>query len=154
MEPEELERIEALLSAVALRHLRAVLEEREDVVVSLLASDLRCLWASERGTGAVYGPQPEGDGSIDIRRFIAARDLARFEAAVALALRGESVEFLGQAQRADGRELLVRAIMWPTADRAAVVAVTSVEGETPDDGDARDDDVVPAPDEDVSTSRS
>ena len=152
MEPEEFERIEALLSAVALRHLRAVLEEREDVVVSLVAPDLRCLWASERGTGTVYGAQPGDDGGIDIRSFIAHKDLARFEAAVALALSGESVEFLGTARKADGRELLVRAVMWPTDDRTAVVAVTSIEGDAPGEPDP-DDRAATVSDDDASRHR-
>lgn len=129
MGPEELERVEALLSAVAFRHLEALLEERADVMVALLDAELRTSWALPRGTGDVFDRSAEEDEPIDLRGSIAEKDRARFEAAAALALRGESVEFLGATSSADGPALLVRTILWPTNDRSAVVSATTIEGE-------------------------
>lgn len=129
MGPEELERVEALLSAVAFRHLAALLEEREDVMVALLDEELRTSWALPRGTGDVFGRSVEGGESTDLRGSIAQKDRARFEAAAALALRGESVEFLGATSPIGDRALMVRTIMWPTNDRSAVVSATMIEGE-------------------------
>jgi hypothetical protein len=130
--PEELERVEALLSAVAFRHLDALLEEREDVMVALLDAELRTRWSLPRGTGDVFRRWSVGSGLIDLHGAVAEKDRARFEAAVSLALRGESVEFLGVTSPADGRALMVRTIMWPTNDRSAVVSATTIEGETPE----------------------
>lgn len=135
MGPEELERVEGLLSAVAFRHLQALLEERQDVMVALLDDELRTTWSLPRSTGALLGRATGGDGPIDLRRCIAEKDRARFEAAAALALRGESVEFLGATAPADGRALLVRSIMWPTNDRSAVVSATTVEGDADEDAE-------------------
>jgi len=127
--PEELERVEALLSAVAFRHLAALLEEREDVMVALLDDELRTSWALPRGTGDVFGRSAAEQEPIDLRGSIAEKDRARFEAAVALALRGESVEFLGATSPSGHRALMVRTILWPTNDRSAVVSATMLEGE-------------------------
>lgn len=129
MGPEELERVEALLSAVAFRHLEALLEERTDVMVALLDAELRTSWALPRGTGDVFGRSAGGDEAIDLRGSIAEKDRARFEAAASLALRGESVEFLGATSPVHGPALLVRTILWPTNDRSAVVSATTIEGE-------------------------
>lgn len=134
----ELERVEGLLSAVAFRHLQALLEEREDVMVALLDEQLTTTWALPRHTGAVlHRAAPEGE-PLDLRRSIAEKDRARFEAAAALAMRGESVEFLGVAAPGDGPDLQVRTIMWPTNDLSAVVSATTIEGEAPEDTEAAD----------------
>lgn len=136
MGPEELERVEGLLSAVAFRHLQALMEEREDVMVALLDEELTTTWALPRRTGAVLGRTSAEDRPIDLRRCIAEKDRARFEAAAALALRGESVEFLGAAAPSEGPDLLVRTIMWPTNDRSAVVSATTIEGAASEDAAA------------------
>lgn len=132
MGPEELERVESLLSAVAFRHLETLIEERTDVMVALLDAELRTSWALPRGTGDAFGRSAADENGIDLRGSIAEKDRARFEAAAALALRGESVEFLGATAPADGPALLVRTIMWPTNDRTAVVSATTIEGESAD----------------------
>ncbi|MFO7776910.1 MAG: hypothetical protein R6V28_01005 [Nitriliruptoraceae bacterium] len=129
MGPEELERVEALLSAVAFRHLAALLGEREDVMVALLDEELRTSWALPRGTSDVFGRAVADEAPIDLRGSIAEKDRARFEAAAALALRGESVEFLGATSPIDDRALMVRTILWPTNDRSAVVSATMIEGQ-------------------------
>ncbi len=128
--------MEALLSAVAFRHLDALLGEREDVMVALLDTELRTNWSLPRGTGEVFDRSAAGEEPLDLRGSIAEKDRARFEAAVALALRGESVEFLGAAIPSEGRALLVRTIMWPTNDRSAVVSATTIEGEASEDAEA------------------
>jgi len=137
MEPHDRERLQALLSAVAFRHLEGLLAEREDVLVALLDGDLRSRWALEVGSGSIATVWPGLDDGIDVRRVILARDLPRFQAAIEAARRGESVEFRGAAHAAGGQQALIRTVLWAAEDGSGVVTVTSV-GEVvdpePDDG--------------------
>lgn len=127
MDPQDMERLEALLSAVAFRHLEGLLTQRGDVLVALLDDELRSRWALEVGGGSIGAVWPELDSGIDVRRTLVSRDLARFEAAIDAARRGESVEFRGAAHAADGREARVRTVLWAAEDGSGVVTVTSVD---------------------------
>jgi hypothetical protein len=127
MDPQDMERLEALLSAVAFRHLEGLLAQRQDVLVAMLDDELRSRWALEVGGGAIGAVWPGLDDGIDVRRALVSRDLARFEAAIEAARRGESVEFRGAAHATGGKEARIRTVLWAAEDGSGVVTVTSVD---------------------------
>lgn len=127
MEPQDMERLEALLSAVAFRHLEGLLKERSDALVAMLDDDLCSRWALEVGGGSISAVWPELDGGIDARRALVSRDLSRFEAAMEVARRGESVEFRGAARASGGKEARIRTVLWAAEDGSGVVTVTTVD---------------------------
>lgn len=139
MEPQDRERLEALLSAVAFRHLEGLLVARGDVLVAMLGDDLRSHWALEVGGGSIAAIWPGLDDGIDARAALVPRDLTRFEAAMEVAQRGESVEFRGAVWAHGGKEAHIRTVLWPAEDGSGVVTVTTVvdvvdpepEGEPP-----------------------
>lgn len=126
MEPQDMERLEALLSAVAFRHLEGLLAERGDVLVAMLDEELRSRWALEVGGGSIATVWPGLDDGIDVRRALVGRDVSRFEAAMEAARRGESVEFRGAAHAGGGREARIRTVLWAAEDGSGVVTVTTV----------------------------
>ncbi|MFP4311900.1 MAG: hypothetical protein ACLFS9_07970 [Nitriliruptoraceae bacterium] len=127
MDPQDTERLQPLLSAVAFRHLEGLLAERGDALVAMLDDDLRSLWALEVGGGSIAQVWPGLEQGIDLRRMLLDRDLGRFEAAMEAARRGESVEFRGAAHTGAGQEALVRTVLWAAEDGSGVVTVTTVD---------------------------
>ncbi|MFU8841494.1 MAG: hypothetical protein ACNA8R_12375 [Nitriliruptoraceae bacterium] len=127
MEPQDMERLEALLSGVAFRHLEGLLAVREDALVAMLGDDLRSRWALEVGGGSIAAVWPGLDDGIDARQALVSRDLSRFEAAMEVARRGESVEFRGAARAAGGKQARIRTVLWAAEDGSGVVTVTTVD---------------------------
>lgn len=127
MEPDERARVGELLSGVALHHLETVLSERPDAAVTVLSAELRASWMSRRGSREVLGVAGGADVEVSLGDHIVDRDLSRFQAAVDLALGGGSVEFRGGAIPRGGSEIVVRAVLWPSLDHSAVVALLTVE---------------------------
>lgn len=127
MDPQDMERLETLLSAVAVRHLEGVLAERGDALVALLDDDLHSRWALEAGGTSLLALWPGLEDGLDVRTVLVERDRARFEAAVEAARRGESVEFRGTAHTEGGREAAVRTVLWSAEDGSGVVSVTTVD---------------------------
>jgi hypothetical protein len=127
MEPQDMERLEALLSGVAFRHLEGLLAQREDALVAMLGDDLRSRWALEVGSGSIAAVWPGLEDGIDARQALVSRDLGRFEAAMEVARRGESVEFRGAAHATSGKEARIRTVLWAAEDGSGVVTVTTVD---------------------------
>ncbi|MFP4149097.1 MAG: hypothetical protein ACLFUG_00020 [Nitriliruptoraceae bacterium] len=127
MDPQDTERLQPLLSAVAFRHLEGLLAERGDALVAMLDDDLRSRWALEVGGGSIAEVWPGLEQGIDLRRMLLDRDLGRFEAAMDAARRGESVEFRGAAHTGGGQEALIRTVLWAAEDGSGVVSVTTVD---------------------------
>jgi PAS domain S-box-containing protein len=120
-----------LLSRAEVERLRSILEDREDVVLSLADADFTILWATRPGSKELFGRDDEQYRGLDARQFIHPSDLADWHRAFARALAGATVRWEGRVLREDGEWVRISNLMWRTHTGGAVIGVTRPAEEHP-----------------------
>lgn len=108
-----IEELDEYLAEDSVLRLRAVVEGREDVIVSLVDEDLRMLWASPLGSRSMFGREQadfEGMPAID---FVHPGDRADFRERYAKVAKGEALSWVVRALDAAGNYQRVRTVVWP-----------------------------------------
>jgi hypothetical protein len=116
--------LEGLLSRAEVRRLRAVLDEREDTVLSLNDAAGHVLWATAPGARGVFGRHDEQYRGIHASAFLHPDDLRGWERAFARARGGATVEWEGRVSTGTGGYVAVRVLMWRTQSGEEILSVT------------------------------
>jgi PAS domain S-box-containing protein len=117
--------LELLLSRAEVERLRAILEERDDAVLSLVAEDMTLLWATRPGSQAVFGRAEEQYQGKDARSFIHPDEVREWERGFRRALDGATVRWEGRAMTESGAWVGVRSLMWRTQSGREILGVTT-----------------------------
>lgn len=118
--------LKAYLSEESIKRLVELVEDREDVVVSLVDRNLDLLWASPMGSRSMFGREQQDFAGQPITVFVHDEDAPDIVEAYRRASFGDAVSQDVRALNADGSYSPVRAIVWPVeaADDVAYVGIT------------------------------
>jgi PAS domain-containing protein len=99
-EPDD-RRLEGLLSRAEVRRLRAVLDERDDALLSLNDATGHVLWATVPGALGIFGRELEQFRGQHASAFLHPDDQRAWERAFARACAGATVEWEGRVSTVD-----------------------------------------------------
>jgi transcriptional regulator of aromatic amino acid metabolism len=120
----EEDRLHELLSRAEVERLRSILEDREDVVLSLTDENHTILWATRHGSKELFGRDDAAYRGLDASQFVHPSDLADWHRAFARALAGATVRWEGRVLREGGEWVRISNLMWRTHTGGAVIGVT------------------------------
>lgn len=118
--------LEPYLSQAAIARLVDLVDDRDDVVVSLVDRNLDLLWASPLGSKSLFGREQQDFAGQPITLFVHPDDADHLVERYRRASNGDAQSWDTRALNADGTYSPVRAIVWPveTEGDVAYVGIT------------------------------